>query len=280
MLQPAKNSIEEENKLEYYRTLTLKQLLTNPPGKNSAFLANRQATIKDLRQRFDALKALHKEFPLKIFYNAESSIYTFHIKVPTEQKDLKAPLYYDVVIEFIPPDENSRTASLLNHHIKIWSNSPAFTFTYLYTVNKFKLLPTWLESKSSLKGLKEPSKVKNAVEVLGFEKSINFAGNYILYKEYFRPSTISGLTKPFKLSVVLKDISHSGKKLDEYNKLKKASYKPKPRGSSNLPLKKKANKFSIIKTAMKKAMVKTIKPRRKVSVVATKKVIKKRRSSK
>lgn len=209
---------KDEGKEEMLKNLTLKQFLSNPSGKNTAYLANRQRTIMDLKERFSAMMTLQRVFPTIVYFNAAMGSYVFHIKIPSEQKDMSKKVYYDTIIEFVPPaEEISSTSSLLSYNIRVWSNSPAFTFTYLYTANKYGLVPAWITAKSSKTAMDKPSSVKNPVEIIGFEKSLNFAGNYILYKEYYRPGNIRLLTRKFNLSRILKEISSSDVKLKEYN---------------------------------------------------------------
>lgn len=209
---------KDSDKEEMLRNLTLKQFLANPSGKNTAYLANRQRTIMDLKERFSAMMALQRVFPTTVYYNEALDSYTFHIKVPSEQKDLSKKIYYDTIIEFLPPSDGiSNTTSLLSYNIRIWSNSPAFTFTYLYTAHRYNLVPDWIKPKSSSVATSTPSKIKNPVEVMGFEKSLNFAGNYIIYKEYYRTGNIKLITRKFKLTTILKEISSSDLKIKEYN---------------------------------------------------------------
>jgi len=178
----------------------------------------------------------YKIFPTKVYYVPNTKNYVFHIKIPTEQSNLKKPLYYDTVIEFYLPDNklNEEFKSLLAYNIRVWSNSPAFMFTYMYTANKYNLIPKWLIGKSSKEALKKPPMVRNPVEIIGYEKSLNFAGQYILLREYFKIINIKSYAEKFDIKTVLKEISSSDDKLSEYSVVtkskKKIPKKPKNKG--------------------------------------------------
>jgi hypothetical protein len=252
-----------------FTKLKLKEFIYNPSGKYSSYLANRKIIVENLQSKFlQLLKDNNGKFPLKIYITGNNN-YIFHIKIPSERKNLKKPLFYDTIFEFyLPTEENEKVySSLLAYNIRFWSNSPAFTFTYMYTANKYGLIPAWIINKSSNDALKKAPTVKNPVEIIGYEKSLNFAGQYIIEKGYEKISNIKSSLKKFNLKEILSEIKSSDEKLNEYNSnklvAKRSNKKVKKVSSDNSSgikkLTKKLVKALTVRSSTKKITVKKVK---------------------
>jgi len=206
-------------KMMVLKKMTAQQFLKNPTGKGSATVARRDRIKKDMRDRFDSLyKKSKKNFKVRVTKYKDN--YYFIFKIPSEFYYSEG-LYYDVVIEFIPPQESSkRLSSLDTYHIRFYSNSPNFMFTYAYIYNKDGLLIPWLKSKVSNKALKEPPAVRNPREEYGFEKSVYFA---LLYMQTnprsMRKSDV--VHTSMGLREIARSVATSNDKLTQYGRIKK-----------------------------------------------------------
>lgn len=196
--------------------ITMNDFLTNPTGKSSSSFARRDLIIADLEVRYDKLIKIK---PIKIDMYRDKDTYIFYFRIPSEKFTKK--LFYDVVLEFIPPSSNSSTIKTINNYrMKMFSNSPNFMFTYAYVYNKDNNLVTFLKSKISSKALKEPPKVKNPQMSYGFEKSVYFALLYLKRNKLYLKSSLLSVNKIPNRPLIKNKIKSSKDKLDEYNKIK------------------------------------------------------------
>jgi hypothetical protein len=223
---------------------TLNQMLTNPTGKSSAQFASRERIRADLESRFEKLLKDNKKFIFKIY--KVKNVYYFHFLIPSEKfgNDLK----YDVVLRFSPDNkdmEKDRTIS--RYSLKMFSNSPAFMFTYTYVFNNQELLPKILKKKCSKTALKEPPKIKNPLESLGFEKSCYFAGLYIREARLTNKFELDKNLYIFNKEDFLTQIIHQEKKLNEYKSMDEKMREKKKREKE----KKKKKKEEQLKKSKK-----------------------------
>jgi hypothetical protein len=203
--------------------LTFKELLTNPAGKGSAMLARRDEIIDNLKKR--CLLAVAKNQPeLAVF--TENKGYVMLFSIPSEEY----PLYFDVVLRFIPVEGEDNSRTLSGYQMEFFSNSPNFNFTYAYVLNRDGWLISELKNKISRQALTEPPDVRNPSGLFGFEKSIFFAA--LLIKEY-NLSEKSNLTSHIDGKVNWKNIVKTTKsfeeKMTEYEKAKEKVSKEKKR---------------------------------------------------
>ena len=115
----------------------------------------------------------------------------FWAKIPSERLP---GLYYDVICTALldKDDTNFKDAD-----IKIWCNTPSFTFNYTYVCNlknwvamrngklvKEKLLPEWLIPKCSKKALVDRPKIRNPLEIWHLEKYVVLLRRHIFTSGY------------------------------------------------------------------------------------------------
>ena len=196
--------------------LTLIDLLQNPTGKGSSQMANRKMIIEGMNAKYFKLLKEHSNFTFRIF--KEKDDYYFKFKMPSESV---IGLYYDVVIMFHPENDDIKKDTTLNRYkLRLFSNSPNFTYTYTYVLNKNKILvPHFMKHCSDI-ALKEPPKVKNPVESYGFEKSCYFACRYIKEMGLYSKLVIDKNLTSYSKGALLKDVSHQDAKMKEYNLMK------------------------------------------------------------
>lgn len=196
--------------------LTLKDLLQNPTGRSSAYMATRSFIINDLQNRYIKLMNKHKKMDFKVF--KDGSDYLFYFKVPSETMD---KLLYDVIISFSPESDDIKIDRTINRYkLKLFSNSPNFTFTYTYVLNQSNMIVPQLISKCSTQALKDEPKVKNPVGSYGFEKSCYFACLYLKDMGLTNKTLLDQNLFIFDKVKVLSKIKHQDDKIKEYTLIK------------------------------------------------------------
>lgn len=156
--------------------LTIKQLLQNPTGKFSAYMARRDKIIKDLDDRYRLLMSKVQKVNFKIYKVKKD--YLFHFQIPSEE--FPNNLYYDVCVLFCWENEVKDDKTISEYKLKLFSNSPNFMFTYTYALEQNDMIIPFLKSKCSRLALTQAPTIRNPIEVYGFEKSIYFACRYIM----------------------------------------------------------------------------------------------------
>lgn len=219
--------------------LTIKDLLQNPTGRSSAYMATRSVIINELENRYIKLMQKHKKLEFKIYKNKDE--YLFYFKVPSETLDT---LIYDVFISFIPEDDEIKKDRTINRYkIKLFSNSPNFTFTYTYVLNQNNIIVPQLLTKCAEKALKEEPKVKNPVGSYGFEKSCYFACLFMKDIGLTNKTLIEQNAITFDEKKVLSKIKSQDDKLKEYSLIKnqKKTKVTKTKRKPNIAVPKKIN---------------------------------------
>jgi len=233
--------------------LTIHDLLTNPLGKNSAYGFSRNKIRDDLKIRFHQLIYWTHKFDYKVYKLNES--YFFHFKIPSEKFRKDESFRYDVVLEFYPDDKESlKDKNITNYYLRVFSNSPAFMFTYTYVCYHNDMIPKQLLPLCSKIALKEAPSERNPSETYGYEKSIYFACLYIMETELYKKFKIDKELYEFDKNVFLKEVMTQEKKLDEYNQKKGYIKKEKIKKKVNLIQKyhNQVNKNKKKKTIKKK----------------------------
>jgi hypothetical protein len=195
--------------------MNLIEILQNPAGKGSRFLSSREEIRKTLHNKYLALLTMHKKFFVRV-YNLKN-IYFYYFRIPSEKYDV----YYEVIIKI----ENIKD-TIADGQVSVFSNSPSFTFTYAYVVNKDGFLVSELRTKVARKALTMKPTITNTVEIFGFEKSIHFALLYLRDLDMYKASGLKDLevsSNKADLLNMLKNVLSSEEKLAQYNKVKRAA---------------------------------------------------------
>jgi hypothetical protein len=223
--------INEEELVDETIELTLHSLLTNPTGKHTAFMSSRARIIEDLENRYAKMLSKHKKFNFQVFKKSKEYIFVF--KIPSETHD---EFLYDVVILFTPKEkEHEKDRTLNRYTLSLFSNSPNFTFTYTYVLSKNDILAKFMKPKCSPKALSDAPKVRNPVEVYGFEKSCYYACMYIKQAGLTNKFDLDSNVFIFNQGKIMRTVASQDDKLKEYN-LFKSNKKAK---GSKTPSKKK-----------------------------------------
>lgn len=180
--------------------ISLRQMVDNPSGKGSAYLAKRAMIKQGLNLTYiKILQRYRKQFYATPYLYDDGRI-LFHVKVPSEMYNLNK-ISYDVIFEF--ENDPSRRLSLRN--MKCFSNSPSFIFTYAYVFNAKKILIDKFKSNLPYECLTIAPKTRNPVESMGYEKSIYLAARYLLDSNALTDAYIRKFGKPCN-TLVEKDI--------------------------------------------------------------------------
>ena len=161
--------------------LTMGQFLNNPSTDSNLTGPARDKIKADLEARYRKLYKERKSgFSITMFRLTRERSLVAWIKVPSESMT-KTALNYDILLEFqFPPSttglpRSANFSTLDTLPVRVFSNSPSFTYNYAYVCNKNGLLIEWMKRRMSTKALElEPVK-RNPNLQFGFEKSIYFA---------------------------------------------------------------------------------------------------------
>lgn len=205
--------------------MTFNQYVNNPYGASSISVQARESIKASYADKLDKLflRENNKEFQ-RLMFKSKKSWYIF-IKVPSETIP---DFSYDVVIEFINPEEHS---SLYDCEVRFFSNDPAFMYN-AYVYNKNNLLIPDLKSKLPSESLKLPS-LKNEKNIPGYIKSIYFA--YLMCKRYGFCEKVyfESHAKQYTKSHLLSLVEHASDKLRDRQD-KEAQYKEKKKNSKTI----------------------------------------------
>ena len=177
---------------------TLKEFIDNPMGKGSNAIPSRQLIRDDLRKRLHKMLT-EKEKKIKLTIYKTKSSYYFHFLIPSESKERQNT--YDVILEFFVDDDYKAAAderSLNNYRVRFFSNSPSFTYTYLYAFDLAGFFIKEFSNKFSKASLDNPPVTRNPGEIISYEKTIFFACIYLMNNtKYLDKMIVDPLAKPY-----------------------------------------------------------------------------------
>ena len=150
---------------------TLEEFYRNPAGTGVTSMTI--GTLKDsYRRRYEYMISKGKRFNCTVYKEHDNSYY-YHIIVPSEL-NLND---YDVVVHLSTIDGGN---NMKKWNIRLFSNSPAFTFTYAYVYNENGLLIPWLKNKFNKETFSELPTERNPDILISYDKSIFFALHHIM----------------------------------------------------------------------------------------------------
>lgn len=194
-----------------YALSTIQEFLDNPMGKGSNAIMSRKLIYDDLKHRYDKLlERKNNQFNVQVM--KDKTDYYVMVTVPSETERTNT---YDVVVQFTPPETNgelvAKEGSLKNYHIKLFSNSPSFTYTYAYAFNQYGLMTDHLKKKFDGSVLNEAPTTRNPSEIIGYEKSTVFALLHILHLQLLPKAKIDKMAKKFDKDLLVKTIRNDDK---------------------------------------------------------------------
>ena len=187
----------EEKKLEknLFNFIRQPSILGGPSVFDDIIIKNK------LKDRYVKYIRKNKNIPVIPYYDKDNNTYLFHFRIVSDSKE---DVFYDVVIQLSTKNSKFINEShIVNYdNIKVFSNTPGFTFTYAYAYNKYGLLVPSLVDKFDGNILEEKPQKTNPRVGIGFDYSI-FMCIYFLQinKFYLRKA----------------DIQRRGKHIREFN---------------------------------------------------------------
>lgn len=246
--------------------MTFEEYIVNPMQKQGKVFnaVMREAMRTNYTNRFnnillrEAGKINHYKFK-----NSKTNEYIILVKIPSE---VVKNFYYDVVIKFSANTDTAAAGTLLNkYNIQVFSNDPAFNFTYAYVFLKNGLVIKDLEPKLAKLARKETPKVTNPEEQVGYVKSLYFAYLFMQQRGLFKVITWSDSEEYDRqklLSLVensdtkIDDRIREGKKVDTRKKIEVSNAVARKINSLNIS---DTDKARVVTTTKKTPIVKNIK---------------------
>lgn len=152
---------------------TLRSYLANPYGKGNSTMPNMQMLRSTYLQKMENIKS---RILIKWFLYKKEAIIAL-VAFPSESID---NIFYDVVFEFdISGKDVKFDTNVLDLPVKVFSNSPSFSYTYANTFQSNDLLCKWLKTKYTKNVRKNSAVTRNSGNIIGFEKTLYLSGLYI-----------------------------------------------------------------------------------------------------
>jgi hypothetical protein len=206
--------------------MTFDQWISNPQGKGSAVMSNRVMYHKMYSTQWDNLRLRENGLIMYHLYKDDKDFY-IHFKIPSE---INTNFYYDTVIRFYPPNSDrsvSLEKTLKNYEFQCYSNDPSFVYTFAYAYKSHKLLINDLYDKMSPLALKQPAKVKNPRNEIGYVKSVYFAYLEIKHLDLFTKVRWETTASKYSKNVWKTTVEHADDKIRKAQELSSANAKTK-----------------------------------------------------
>lgn len=255
---------------------TLSDFIADPFGRGSADIPpewKKNAETYILQRKIRIMKIL--DYKDSFFYN---------IEVPSESK---ASVHYDVVIQFIPPNNEMKGKdNIRGYYVKFFSNSPSFVYKYAALYDAYGFLIEPLADKLGSNYMQIPEKTNPNLE-MAYDKSIYFASLLILKNNYFNSFKDSFFVRHttdlnafvrgvLEFDTVMTQIETENMKKSVEKSLKKdlekARKQPTPQKSSGIRVIGANAKKHGSRTTMRNSLPRVVTPRvaKKVARAATK----------
>lgn len=205
--------------------MTFDEWISNPQGKGSAVMSNKVMYQNMYTNQWDAIRLRENGLIVYHLYKDKEDYYA-HFKIPS---GINENFYYDAVIRFYPPSGDKSCTmekTLRNYLFQCYSNDPSFVYTFAYAYKSHKLLVKDLYDKMSPLALKEPAKIKNPKNEVGYVKSIYFTYIEMKHLELFNKVRWESATK-YNKSVWNNTIEHADDKIRKSREVTSANAKTK-----------------------------------------------------
>lgn len=185
--------------------MTIEEYIRNPlsAGKPSAVMNNiiREGMKTSYNTRFDNI-LMRENGEIKYYLYKEDKKNTFYIylKIPSEVVN---KFYYDVVFKFFTTASAPDAGRSLNRYdMQVFSNDPAFVYTYAYVFAKKDLVIKDLYPKLGKTPINKAPDIKNPDQSTGYIKSLYFAYIYMKKQGLFNITRFDGAQEYSKSSIL------------------------------------------------------------------------------
>lgn len=236
--------------------ITFEGYILNPQLKSNAVLnaTAREAIRNDYMKRFNAIMLReHGKMDYTLYRDSKNNSYYAHVKVPSEVVD---NFYYDTVIKFFANEDIKNTEDLFKYNIQVFSNDPAFVYTYAYVFKENNLFIESLAPKMARKAIKKSPDERNPYKQVGYVKSLYFAYLILKAKGLNKKSRFESESKRFSLIAMMREVEKADKKIEDreaeaakLKKIKSAEKKKEQNETDNIkPTKKSDSSLAVHKT--------------------------------
>lgn len=189
----------------------------NPFGKGQAVVSFKPK-IDELKQKY--FEKISKDILVSCVYNKNKEKYTFFFKIPSEENsEYGTPIFYDTILEFTTkhPKSNVNDADLKLYDIRIFSNSPGFTFTFDYVLkHKYDALAKCVPfNYYSLVALTKQPEIRNKQQIMTIEKTTWWSLFHLEHNGYLMKETLNTILSKNNESYYVKKIKSQPAKLKE-----------------------------------------------------------------
>jgi hypothetical protein len=190
---------------------TFDQYINNPAGMKNSVISHREMYRAMYSQKLDAIYLREKGEIDYIVYKHKDD-YIIHMKIPSEAVE---NFYYDVVIQFSPPNTaGSLVSNISGYNVHFYSNDPSFVYTFAHAFNKHGLLIKDLIPKMSKLAIKERAKERNPDDQIGYVKSLYFAYLIMVNKNLFSKIRLDSMSVPYDKKKLLADVMDADEKVE------------------------------------------------------------------
>lgn len=247
--------------------LTLGEYAKNPSRDRTIPASTRESLRTLYAMKYSVLMNSYKS--IQFFMDkTNKDQYYFYIKIPSETV---RDFFYDVVIKLTPPASIAdKTDKFDDYYIQVFSNDPAFAYTYAYAYNKEKLIVSELIKKFPEEFISDKPKTTNPKLDINYSKIIYFGYLYLkqhgfLSKKVINNSNIKRISYKDLPSLILDVDKKIAERIQKGNSLKtKLNKKEKTAKSTAAKLQggiKKSGLTPLVKSSKRTKMTKTTKRR-------------------
>ena len=187
---------------------TFDEYIQNPMGISNSVISNREMYRTLYMGKLDNI-LLRELGEIKYTLYKTKTKYYVYMKIPSEA--IKK-FYYDVVVEFTPPEKEDTDRTLNKYTVRFFSNDPSFVFTFAHAFIKNDMFIKDLKPLMSKEAVRKNADEKNPQNQIGYVKSLYFT--YLLMKKYGLFNKIKYATaKKYDVKVISKEIMPADEKI-------------------------------------------------------------------
>lgn len=228
--------------------MTFKEWITNPSGKGSAVMSAKEMYKERYSKKLNLIMLREgNKYNYTLYKSKDQYTYYIHMKIPSE---VIKNFYYDIVIEFSTTNPAYSVGNSLDKYdIKVFSNSPDFTFIHTHAYNKAGLLFTDLSSKLPKESITTVAKERNPKDEIGYVKAIYFAYLIMTQKGLFNKAMYV-MAQTYSKRDVLDKVMHASQKI-QLRQEAEAKIKAEERKKKSLEIRQANEKRNVEKTVSK-----------------------------
>lgn len=221
--------------------MQLAEFLKNPIGKGDASIPNKAmmlASFDAKYRQYITLSSADKKRQIQLMvFKGSNETYYYWLIMPSENTDRDNT--YDVVFKFFDKDKSHKMdLSIAKYDFQVFTNTPAFAYTYAYVYNQHDILVPELANKLGKEALTTSPDVRNRNQLVLFDKYIYYAGKYLLELSRLSRDTIEATAKPFNKGYLISHIRTLKVIFEEYRVAEEKAKQKRKAAKAHAPIKK------------------------------------------